>query len=139
MRWLFICVWKRMNYLWYLQKLETYVYESVLYMPWRRYTRSRKCGVVIWPKDWIRTSNEGHWLSFFITWNPILWPSSVFLKTGVSTFMIYLVYVSPPSAIVHKLDLLRKRTENRRKKIYSIEKDLWLKVSSPPPNKTKIE
>lgn len=113
-------------------KTWNHVYESVLYMPWRRYTRSRKCGVVIWPKDWIRTSNEGHWLSFFLTWNSILWPSSVFLKTGVSTFMIYLVYPSPSSAVVHKLDLLRNRTENR-KKIHSIEKELWLKVSSPPP------
>lgn len=26
---------------------------------------AKKCGVVIWPKDWIRTFNEGHWLSFF--------------------------------------------------------------------------
>lgn len=133
MRWLFICVWERMYYFYDIyKKLETHVYESVLYMPWRRYTRSRKCGVVIWPKDWIRTSNEGHWLSFFLTWNSILWPSSVFLKTGVSTFMIYLVYASPSNAIVHKLDLLRNRTENR-KKIHSIEKELWLKVSSPPP------
>lgn len=136
---IYLCLEKNLLLLWYLQKLETHVYESVLYMPWRRYTRSQKCGVVIWPKDWIRTSNEGHWLSFFLTWNPILWPSSVFLKTDVSTFMIYLVHASPSSAIVHKLDLLRKRTENRRKKIYSIEKDVWLKVSSPPPYKTKIE
>lgn len=43
--------------------------------------------------------------------------------------MIYLVYVFFLSVIVYKLDLLRKRIENRRKKIYSIEKDLWLKVS----------
>lgn len=37
---------------------------SVLYMPWRRYARSKKCWVVLRPKDWIRTFNKGHWLSF---------------------------------------------------------------------------
>lgn len=65
---------------------------------------------------------------FFFIWNLIFWLSLVFLKIDVLIFMIYLVYVLFLSVIVYKLDLLRNRIENR-KKIYSIEKDLLLKVS----------